>query len=131
MNKSWLRSVNQIVIGNQIKVDFTRFLFFLGKLLRRDTGMKKYLLGELKILEIENRSIHRGRFSDWVKGADVNAVTNNGVTALDKAKEQLKFHAEQLREDPDRTDHHSEQLSNLGKTIGILVANGAECATTC
>ena len=65
------------------------------------------------------------------KGADLNAVDYDGDTALDKAKENLTYHTEQLTEDPDNTDYHSEQITKLERVIGILVANDAECATTC
>ncbi len=56
------------------------------------------------------------------KGADVNAVDNDGDTALKIAKSWLKY----LTEDPDDADEHSVKISDLGKTIGILVANDAE-----
>ena len=72
------------------------------------------------------------------KGADVNAVDTLVLkvdTALDIAKELLKDHTKQLTENSNLTDwertYHSEQISDLGKIIGILIANGAECTTTC
>ena len=59
-------------------------------------------------------------------GADVKATNNYGFTPLYKAKQNLKFHTDLLKENADSSDYHSKKSDDLGKVIGILSENGVK-----